>query len=75
MEKKVTQPSRMSIKEAVLLFPGPIVTRRMFQQCASRMVRGICKQELEDVLRELESNGCGKVVKAHITIVRTQVFF
>ena len=70
----MTQPSRMSIKEAVLLFPGPIVTRRMFQQCASRMVRGISEQELEDVLRELQSNGCGKVAKAHVTRVRTQFF-
>ena len=70
----MTQPSRMSIKEAVLLFRGPIITRRMFQQCASRMVRGISNQALKDVLRELESNGCGKVVKAHVTRVRTQFF-
>ena len=75
MEKKIAQPSRVSIKQAALLFQGPIVTKRVFQQCAPRMVRSVSEIEFQDVLKELESSQCGKVVRAHVTKSRSQVVF
>ena len=58
MERKISQPTRVSIKEAALLFSGPIVTKRIFQQCGPRMVRNVLEAELADVLKELEASQC-----------------
>ena len=64
-EKK--QSTMVNIKVAVLLFPGPVITKRCFKQSAPRPVRGITNSEFLNVLQELEKESFGAVVKVHPT--------
>lgn len=75
MEKKTRQPSKHAIKEAVLLFPGRIVTWRSFKQYSSRWVRGIADIEFEEVLKELEDAQLGTVVRANMSKSRNTIVF
>lgn len=65
VEKK--QPSLDDIKVGVLMFPGPVVTKRSFKQSAPRNIRGITESEFLTILETLGKNGYGTLMKLRST--------
>ena len=57
------QPTLDEIMIGVLMFPGPVVTKRCFKQSAVRKIRGIVDSEFVAALEQLEKDGCGVIKK------------
>ena len=55
------QSTAMVIKTTCLLFSGPILTYRAFQQSGQRSLRGIANSECSVAIKDLEESGLGKV--------------
>ena len=68
------QPTLDDIMIGVLMFPGPIVTKRSFKQSAGRKIRGVVDSEF---ITALEKDGCGviKKLRASVNARRETVVF
>jgi hypothetical protein len=53
------------VKNAILLFPGPVVTYREFRQYAPRFVRGSTKKEYSDAIEEFKPQ-LGSVIAVRV---------
>ncbi len=71
------QPTLEEIMIGVLMFPGPVVTKRSFKQSAGRKIRGIVDSEFLTALERLEKDGCGviKKLRASVNARRETVVF
>ena len=71
------QPTLEEIIIGVLMFPGPVVTKRSFKQSAGRKIRGIVDSEFVTALERLEKDGCGviKKLRASVNARRETVVF
>jgi hypothetical protein len=71
------QPTLEEIMIGVLMFPGPVVTKRSFKQSAGRKIRGIVDSEVVTALERLEKDGCGviKKLRASVNARRETVVF
>ena len=56
------QPTLEEIMIGVLMFPGPVVTKRSFKQSAGRKICGIVDSEFVTALERLEKDGCGVIM-------------
>ncbi len=64
------QPTLEEIMIGVLMFPGPVVTKRSFKQSAGRKIRGIGDSEFVTALERLEKDGCGVIKKVRASVKR-----
>ena len=62
------QPTLDEIMIGVLMFPGPVVTKRSFKQSAGRKIRGIVDSEFVMALERLETDGCGVIKKLRASV-------